>query len=450
MNITVWILVALAAGIVLGWVVCWLWLAARRPALALERDAALERVKELRQDRETMLNSYHALSAQALERQTKTVEDAAAQRLSATEYLMTPVRLSLEKLESRLADVEKDRIAMSSEIANQVRSVQSTGEQLRRETSALATALRKPQVRGAWGEMQLKRVVEIAGMVEHCDFLTQVSSATDERSIRPDMRVELAGGKFVLVDAKTPLEGFLDAELIDSADDRARHMAAFGRHVRTHVDQLSTKGYWKADTGTPEFVILFLPSEALFSAAVDQSPDLIEYAASRNVMLASPTTLITMLRTIAYAWNQEVLADSAKELSSLGRQLYERLGTMGSHFDKLGRSLDASVRSYNEAIGSLEGRVLVSARRFKDMGVSEDELKDATPITSVARQVTAPELVASAVDVPALVGRTLTRMPVVGDVGQVDDGEHMGHVGHMDDLEGLDDLEESGRRVLTG
>ena len=384
---------------------------ARQEALTskveVERDSVIEQAEKLRQDHDAMLNSYKSLSSEALDKQTKTVEESAAQRLAATEQLMNPMRLSLEKLENRLTDIEKERVSISTEMANQVRSVQFTGEQLRKETSALVTALRRPNVRGAWGELQLKRVAELAGMVDHCDFVTQETSSTDDATIRPDMKVNLAGGKFVYVDAKTPLESFLNAEMTDSEDERAKQLANFAKNVRGHIDTLAAKAYWKADSATPEFVILFLPSEALFSVALQQAPDLMEYAAGKNVMLASPTTLITMLRTMSYAWTQELLAESAKEVSELGRELYERLGKMGSHFDRLGRSLDASVKSYNDAIGSLESRVLVSARRFRDLKVSEDDLGELNPILTGTRPVAAPELVASAVEIPALIGRTL-------------------------------------------
>jgi len=400
---------------------------ARQEALTskveVERDAALEQAGELRRDREAMLNSYKSLSSEALEKQTKTVEESAAKRLAATEQLMNPMRQSLEKLESRLTEIEKERVSISTEIANQVKFVQLTGEQLRKETSALVTALRRPNVRGAWGELQLKRVAELAGMVDHCDFVTQETSSTDDATIRPDMKVNLAGGKFVYVDAKTPLESFLNAEMADNEDERAKQLANFAKNVRGHIDTLAAKSYWKADSATPEFVILFLPSEALLSVALEQAPDLMEYAAGKNIMLATPTTLITMLRTVAYAWTQELLAQSAKEVSELGRELYERLGTMGTHFEKLGRSLDKSVKSYNEAIGSLESRVFVSARRFRDLKISEDDLAQLTPVTTGTRPVTAqellapdPELLASellapADETPALTGRVLSVVP---------------------------------------
>ena len=388
---------------------------ARQEALTskveVERDAAVEQAVELRRGHEEMLNSYKTISADALERQTKTVEESAAKRLEATEQLMTPMRTSLEKLEARLTEIEKERAGLAAEMSSQVRSVQLTGEQLRKETSALVTALRKPTVRGAWGEVQLKRVVETAGMIDHCDFYTQQSTSVDDRTVRPDMKVQLAGGKFVFVDAKTPMEGFLDAEMAESDEVRAQYLATFAKRVRTHVDQLSSKAYWKADVGSPEFVILFLPSEALFSVALDQAPDLIEYAGAKNVILATPFTLIAVLRSISYAWTQELLAESAKQVSQLGRDLYDRLSKMGSHFDHLGRSLESSVKCYNEAVGSLEKRVLVSARRFRDLGVSEDELDDLTPITTGIRSITAPELVTSAAEVPALIGRGLSLIP---------------------------------------
>ena len=384
-------------------------LLARQEALTskveVERDAALEQALELRRDREAMLNSYKSLSADALDRQTKTVEESATKRAEATEQLMAPMRASLEKLETRLIEIEKQRAGLAAEMTSQVRSVQMTGEQLRKETSALVTALRKPTVRGAWGEVQLKRVVEMAGMVDHCDFYTQATTEVDDRTIRPDLKVQLAGGKFIFVDAKTPMEGFLDAEMAESDQDRAQFLAVFARRVRAHIDQLGSKAYWKADVGTPQFVILFLPSEALLSVALDQAPDLIEHGASKNVILATPTTLIAVLRAISYAWTQEVLAESAKQVSQLGRELYDRLGKMGSHFDRLGRALESSVKSYNDAIGSLESRVMVSARRFQDLGVSDDDLDDLTPITTGTRSIAAPELVASATEVPALIGR---------------------------------------------
>jgi DNA recombination protein RmuC len=360
----------------------------------VERDTALERAQGLLGDRDTMVQQYQALSTAALERQSKAAEASATQRLAATEHVMVPMREALQRLEDRLLAIEKERVAMAADLASHVQSVRSTGDELRRETAALTTALRKPHVRGAWGEFQLQRVVELAGMVEHCDFVQQATTTIDGRTVRPDLKVNLAGGKFVYVDAKVPLSAFLDAQAATTEAERDRHLATFAQNVRRHVDALSAKGYWKADSGTPEFVVLFIPSEPLAWAALEQAPDLIEDAARKSVVLATPTTLIALLRTVAHAWSQSALTESAKEISALGRQLYERLGVMGSHVDKLGRNLVSSVRSYNETIASLEGRVLVSARRFRDLGVVGDDLAEPQPIDLTPRLVTAPELTA--------------------------------------------------------
>ncbi|MDR0849261.1 MAG: DNA recombination protein RmuC [Propionibacteriaceae bacterium] len=374
-------------------------LAAKEAEIAtveVERDAAIEQAEKLRQDHDTMLAQYKALSSDALARQTKTVEDSATQRMKATESLMAPVKATLDQLQSRLTEIEKERATMSAAMTEQVKNVQDTSESLRKETSALVTALRKPQVRGTWGEVQLQRVVEIAGMLDHCDFETQNSSSTDERSIRPDMKVLLVGGKFVYVDAKTPLDAFLDAAQAQTEAERVQGMGRFVGHVRRHIDQLAAKEYWKADSGTPEFVVLFLPAESLAAEALGRDPGLLEYAAAKSVLLATPTTLIAMLRTVSYAWNQATLADSAREISLLGRTLYERLSKLGAHFDSLGRSLTSTVNSYNAAMASLEGRVLVTARKFRDLKVSEDTVGEPALIEVPVRDLTAPELVESA------------------------------------------------------
>jgi DNA recombination protein RmuC len=400
MNDMVWVIVALVVGIALGWASCHFLEAgsARAEAAAARAEAAQARQQadQLRHDRQTMLHAYAALSGEALDKQTKTVEDAASQRMEATELMMAPLRHSVERLEARLGQYEKERVASAAELTNQVRSVHLAGQQMRQEASSLAAALGKPIVRGMWGEVQLKRVVELAGMVDHCDFVTQQSATTDNSRIRPDMKVCLAGGRVVYVDAKTPLEGFLNAEAADSPQDKAAHLASFARAVRSHIDQLGAKAYWKTDADTVDFVIMFLPSEALVSTALDQAPHLLEYAAARQVILASPSTLIATLRTMAYAWTQQGLADSARDIGRLGRQLYERLSTMGGHVDKLGRGLDTAVRCFNEAVGSLEARVLVSARRFHDLGLSEQDLAPPMALTQVTRRLTAPELVSSA------------------------------------------------------
>lgn len=381
-------------------------LGARVVAAEAQKDAAVARAAELAADRDQLVKEFKLLSTQSLEEQGKRADATAEQRLRATEQLLAPVRESLERFNERLGDVEKERVAMTTDLRNQVQSVRLTGEELRRETAALATALRKPQVRGAWGELQLKRVAEVAGMLEHCDFVTQeTTTSSDDRTIRPDMKVTLAEGKYVYVDSKVPLASFLDAQ--ETADDRVREerLASFARNVRTHIDQLSGKSYFKADAGTPEFVVLFLPSEALAAEALSQLPDLHEYAARRSIVLATPTTLIAMLRAIHYSWRQASLAESAAEVFTLGRELYDRLITLGGHFDKIGRALGSTVKAYNTALGSMEGRVMVTARRFRDLQVSDKELAVLRACEEVARQVTAPELIEDAALATPLIGR---------------------------------------------
>ena len=391
-------------------------LQARVAGAEAERDAAVRRAEELGADRESLLAQFKALSAEVLERQSKVAEASADQRLKATELVMAPMKASLDRFEARLTEVEKERVAIASELREQVRAVQLTGDQVRRETTALTTALRKPQVRGQWGELQLKRVVELAGMVEHCDFVQQQTASTDDRVIRPDMKVLLAEGKFVYVDAKVPLTAFLDAQEAGEGAERERYLGLFAKNVRAHADALSGKQYWKADAATPEFVVLFMPSESLYAEALQQMPDLTEYAAAKNIVVATPSTLIAMLRSVAYGWRQVALAQSAKDITHLGRELYDRLATMGGHFDKVGRSLGASVKAYNSTVASLEGRVLVTARRFRDLQVTQAELDGVSQLHETVRQIAAPELVDDAVKVTPIVGRAPRALqPVLGE-----------------------------------
>jgi len=369
-----------------------------------ERDAALERAKEIAADRHEMLDQFKILSSETLDRQARAADAQAELRLKATEHLMTPVREGLERFDKRLTEVEKERVAMTTDLRSQVRAVQETGETLRRETATLVTALRKPQTRGAWGETQLKRAAEIAGMVQRCDFDLQLTAQADDRRMRPDMRVNLAGGKYLFVDAKVPLTGFLDAQETEDEAVKAGHLASYARNVRNHIDQLSAKQYWKA-ADTPEFVVLFLPSEAFFAAALELIPDLYDYAASRDVVLATPTTLIALLRAVAYGWRQAALAESAAEVFKLGRELHEKLGLMGNRLDKLGRALRTSVNAYNETIATVEGTVLVRARRFRDLQVSVRDLAALSSVDDPVRQISAGELVEDAVRVEPMVGR---------------------------------------------
>jgi DNA recombination protein RmuC len=369
-----------------------------------QRDAALQRAREIAADRESMINQFKVLSVETLDRQGESADAQAEVRFKATEQLITPVRESLERFNARLTEVEKERAAMSAELRTQVSHVQQTGETLRRETAALVTALRKPQIRGSWGETQLKRVAELAGMIERCDFDLQYTTKADDRVLRPDMRVNLSGGKHIFVDAKVPLNAFLEAAESDDSEVKAGALTRYARNVRTHIDQLSSKQYWKA-AETPEFVVLFLPNEMFFATALDQIPDLYDYAAARDVVLATPTTLIGMLRAVAYGWREAALAESAAEVFRLGRELHEKLGLLGNRFDKLGRALRSSVNAYNETIATVEGTVLVRARKFRDLKVSEKELPGPIQIDETIRQIQATELVDDAVQVEPMVGR---------------------------------------------
>ena len=264
--------------------------------------------------------------------------------------MLAPVAASLKEFQARLTDVEKERVQIATEMRSQVRTVRDAGEAMRREAATLVNALRKPQVRGSWGETTLKNVARLSGMVERCDFELQVTTRSEDGTQRPDMKVNLADGKHVFVDSKVPLMAFLDAAGSEDEQEKLRHLDQFARHVRKHVDDLSTKQYWKA-AESPEFVVLFLPSEEFFSAALDQMPDLYEYAVKKDVVIATPTTLIGMLRAISYGWKQAALADKAAEVFKLGRELHERLGQMGAKFDKLGRALGSTVNAYNETVG---------------------------------------------------------------------------------------------------
>jgi len=318
------------------------------------------------------------------------LEDRAADR--------AVVRHGLESLEQQLRSLQDQRVSWQAQLQQQVQDVRHSTDLLRRETTALSTALRRPQVRGRWGELHLRRAVELAGLVARCDFDEQVTVRDGDATLRPDLVVHLAGGKQVVVDAKVPLDAFLDATECDdgspeTADERAAHLARHARQFRQHVDALAAKGYWRSLPCSPEFVVLFVPGESFLSAALEADPVLLEHAAERRVVLATPTTLIALLRTVAHGWTQEALAEKAREIHQLGRELHDRLGTMTGHLDRVGRSLGAAVTSYNQAVGSLESRVLVSARRLAELEVTDDELPGPRPVEVAPRTPPVEELV---------------------------------------------------------
>lgn len=321
------------------------------------------------------------------------VERLAQEQQVAT--LIAPLQQTLAKVERELRSGEQGRVAAQAAVREQVEAVRRSSDDLRRETATLTTALRAPQVRGRWGEHQLERIVEVAGMLQHCDFVTQESSTTDDGTLRPDLVVRLAGGKQVVVDAKVPFAGFLEAAQATDERVRAQRRAAHARHVRDHVTRLAAKSYWERFAPSPEFVVMFVPADAFLATALDEDPGLLEHAFTRNVVIATPSTLVALLRTIAYAWREQTVTENAREVLALGRELHSRLLTMGTHFAQLGRELSSAVLAYNKAIGAVESRVLVTARRMTDLqGATEDDMALAplVPLSDLPRRLATPEL----------------------------------------------------------
>jgi DNA recombination protein RmuC len=352
---------------------------------------------------------FQALSAQALDASTSRFLEVAEGRLqaanataageletrrAAVEHLVGPLKDTLARVEAQLRESDADRTRSHAALAEQVSIARQSSEQLRTQTQALVTALRRPEARGRWGELQLRRVVELAGMSARCDFDEQVSVPGADGALRPDMVVRLAGGKNIVVDSKVSLAAYLEAVEADSDDVRAARTDAHARHLREHVDRLAAKAYWTALSPSPEFVILFIPGEAFLAPALERDPGLLEYALTRRVHIATPTTLITMLRTAQYAWQQESLAENARAVFDLGRELYDRIASLGGHVDRLGNALTRAVSTYNQTVGSLESRVLVSARRLNELGVVDAELGTPAPVEETTRTLSAPEFVA--------------------------------------------------------
>jgi DNA recombination protein RmuC len=416
------LLLGLALGALLGALAAWLAgrsrVARLEERLDAERRAAGEKVALLQRAETSLRDAFASLSAEALRQnnqsflalaQTKLGEfqqhasSDLERRQQAVGDLVRPIQESLARVDGKLQEVEKERVASYAGLVEQVRAMAQTQQALHAETGNLVKALRAPQVRGRWGEIQLRRVVEMAGMLDYCDFEEQASVEGDDGRLRPDLVVRLPGGKTVVVDAKAPLAAYLDA--VDGPmDDAAREglLKDHARQVREHMIGLGSKAYWNQFQPAPDFVVMFLPGETFFSAACQHDPSLIEFGVSQQVIPASPTTLISLLRAIAYGWRQEQIARNAQEISELGRQLYERLGTMAGHFDEVRRGLDRAVDSYNRAVGSLESRVLVSARRFRELGAVGEgaELGELGMVEIAARGVQSPEMLGAEFDSP--------------------------------------------------
>ncbi len=391
--------------------------AAAAAALGSEREASAAREQLLTRRDVELKQAFQALSADALARNNEQfvalaegrIKEATAAlaaradgdataRAQAIGTLLDPMTATLARVEGQLRAVEKERASAYAGLREQVSAMHRSSEGLQNETKQLVNALRAPQVRGRWGELQLERIVQLAGMVEHCDFSTQVTADGSDGAVRPDMIVHLSGGKQVVVDAKVPFAAYLEAVESRDADVQRERLTAHARQLRQHVDALSAKAYWAAFEPAPEFVVLFVPGDPFLAAALQSDPSLLEHAFSCNVVVATPTTLIALLRTVAYSWRQEALAHNAAQVHQLGKELHSRLATMGHHVAKLGRSLDGAVSSYNQTVSSLESRVLVTARKFTELKVADDELAGPGQVERVPRIVAAPELVASAAE----------------------------------------------------
>jgi DNA recombination protein RmuC len=390
--------------------------------LAKEREGFQDRLASYQDAEQRLEKAFKALSAATLDANAARFLELAAAKFETLKgdaqhdlterqqnitAVLDPMRSALQKVEQTLEAVESSRQQERGQLSTHLTSLAQTQKDLEAETRRLVQALRAPQVRGRWGEIQLRRVVELAGMEEHCDFEVQQTLEGDQAALRPDLIVTVPGGRSIVVDAKAPVMAYLEAVEASEAEVREARLRDHAGQVRAHVTKLSGKAYWEHLPLTPDFVVLFLPGEAFFSAALQHDPTLLEYGVERRVFLAGPLTLLALLRTVAYGWTQEKLAAHAQDISDLGKDLYERLCTMFDHLGELQRRLDGAVQAHNAAIGSLESRVLPAARRFKDLGIrSAKEMAEPGPVDHQPRMLQAPEA-ATALGVGAVDGELL-------------------------------------------
>ncbi|GIH98985.1 DNA recombination protein RmuC [Planobispora takensis] len=382
------------------------------------RAAAAE--EKVRYVEEQLAERFQALSARALDvnnlrflelAETRLAASRAEatgeleQRKQAVEHLIEPLKDTLARVETQLRDTQSGQRAAHAELTRHIDVIRESNDRLRDQTGALVRALQRPDAQGRWGELQLRRVAEIAGMQRFCDFDEQANATTADGALRPDMVVRLAGGKNIVVDSKVSLAAYLEAAESADPDHRSSRLDSHARHVREHVDRLAAKSYWQAFSPAPEFVVLFIPGEAFLAPALERDSGLLEYAMRRRVHIATPTTLITMLRTAQYAWQQEALSENARAVFELGKELYERLSTMGRNMDAMGRSLSRAVEAYNRTVGSLETRVLVSARKLNDLGLVDTDMDRPATVEDLPRALTSPELLEEDTPSSSLISR---------------------------------------------
>jgi len=382
----IWLLIGLALGAAAVWL-------AMRARIQHEREAATEKLALVENAKQGFADSFKALAAEALssnnqnfvalakaelaQHQIQAREDLDKRR-QAIETLVKPIGESLTNVDRKIEQLERERVQAHGALFNHLKTVSSQQEELKRETANLVTALRAPQTRGRWGEIQLRRVCEMAGMLRHCDFCEQETVHSDDGRLRPDVIVQLPGGKQVIVDAKVPLVAYLDAIEARDEETRALHIQSHVRQMRDHIKKLSSKAYWSQFEDSPEFVVMFV-DESMYRVALDEAPSLIEEAFEQHVLIATPATLLGLLRAVHYGWRQERMAESAREVAALGHELHSRLGTFADHLARVGKSLGTSVKAYNDAVGSLETRVMVSARKLEEKGAASEAKELAAP-----------------------------------------------------------------------